>query len=78
MATPTDPNAKAFEVLSQAPGVSLDRQGQAVQGITITFRTARGNQSTVFVSRADYTPENARQAILEHAQALDAVSALTG
>lgn len=62
----------------QTPGVDLDKRGRAVQGITVHFTTGKGNSSSVFVPKADYSADTVRGLILEHARELDAVSDLKG
>jgi hypothetical protein len=52
--------------------------GPFALGVVITFRTAAGVTGTVFIPNEQYTLEAARKAIDERAQAMAAVSDLSG
>lgn len=75
---PPNPDIKGWEVVSQRSTYGLDSRGQTVQGIEVTFRLKSGTTSTVFLAKDDYTVDNVKAAILEHAAHLMVVDQLKG
>lgn len=73
---PASSNGSTVKNITQTLGYGLDVRGQAVQGYTINFETSRGNRGALFVARSDYNPDKVKAMLMEHAQELDAVSAL--
>lgn len=77
MANPTATNS-GWTVEYQQPAVEVGRDGKAVKGMRVAFVTGKGVHADVFLPWADYSVENARKAINERVQVLDAVHALNG
>lgn len=74
------PNAPVtgWEVEYQQETVDLGPDGRAVQGIKIGFVTGKGVHASVFVSKANYSPDNVRSAIAAAAAQIDTVHTLKG
>jgi hypothetical protein len=52
--------------------------GQVQEGFRVMFTTGKGQQGSVFVPKARYTPDNVRAEIAAAAHQLDQVADLTG
>jgi hypothetical protein len=71
------PTPPAWTVTAQTETVGSTTTGQIARGYQVAFRTAGGQQGSVFVPRAQYTADVVRALITEHARELDAIAGLT-
>lgn len=72
------PDVPAWTITQQTPTSDLGPDGTYVSGIKVTFRTAAGVISHVFVPEASYSVEAVRKAVAARALTADAVAGLTG
>ncbi len=69
--------APTWEVTSQQERTMPGPDGRLVSGVVVAFRTAVGNNGTVFIPDATYSPNEAARKVGERAAVMDAVSGLT-
>ena len=72
------PAASGWKVTAQVPKTGLDASGRAVQGVEVSFQTAKGNPGIVFIPSARYSVDTARAAVMEQAAIIDAIHDLRG
>ena len=69
---------QVWTVTSQVEAFGIGPNGQPTNGVTVSFRTARGNVGSVFVPRSEYNVQRVRQLVGQQAAQMDAISMLTG
>lgn len=68
--------APGTQITGQIETVEIGADGQASKGYKVMFVTAKGVSGSVFVPRAQYTPDNVRAAVIAHATQLDTVQGM--
>lgn len=68
----------AWEITGQAEDFGANAQGQYVQGVRVSFRTAEGATGSVFLPSAEFSVANVRERVESVAGAMRAVSGLHG
>lgn len=76
--TDTMGSTGAWKVTAQTPGTQPDSNGRFVPGMTISFTTASGVDSSVFVPEAQYSAEIVRGRIAAKAMEINRISGLEG
>lgn len=74
---PTRGPQVTWSIVSQAETYGQDAAGNYVEGMKVSFQTPSGVQSSVFVPKARYTPDNVRAAIAQAVATIEAVHAST-
>lgn len=75
---PPDAPTSAWRVTGQQETLRPGPGGQVAEGVVVSFTTAKGVQSSVFIPKAMYSPQNVRAAIAAQAHQLDQVQELKG
>lgn len=76
--SPAMSSAPAWQVVSQVDQTKSGPNGTWQEGMLVTFITAAGITSSVFVPLAGYNPDNVKAAIQAKVDQLSAVAGLTG
>jgi hypothetical protein len=71
-------NAASWSVEYQQESVDLGSDGKAVQGVKVGFKTSHGVHASVFVPRAEFTPDKVKAKIADAVAQIDGVHNLTG
>lgn len=74
----TDAVKPAWVVTTQIETTDQDASGQYVPGVRVSFRTAAGATSSVFVPISGYSADAVKALINERAAIMAEVSGLTG
>lgn len=73
-----DAAKNAWTVEYQQETIDLGPDGRPVQGVKIGFVTGGGLRGSVFVPRANYTPDNVRAEVSAAAHQMDTIQNLKG
>lgn len=68
--------AENYRVVSQQQTTFRGPDGTFTEGVKVTFQTAHGLYGYVYVTDADYTPENVHAAIAARVEQMEAVANL--
>lgn len=70
--------APVWSVTYQTETMGVGPAGLPVAGVRVGFKTGTGQEGTIFVPDASYTPDAVRAAIAERVAAMAAVAGLSG
>lgn len=73
-----DAPTEGWRVTGQSETLQPDPAGRVVNGVQVTFMTAKGVQGSVFVPRNLYTVTNVQAAVAAAAHEMDQVQGLSG
>lgn len=77
MTMPNPPAVTTWQVTGTMESRQFAPDGTPVDGYTVYYRTGAGHDGTVFIPRAQWSAEAARQAIAPAAALLDKVNSLS-
>lgn len=78
MTNPTPGSPITWRVTGSIEGLGPSPQGGYVRGVTATWRASNGTSGEVFLTAANFTPENVTAAVSEAVKAHAAALGLSG